>query len=496
MGKRSKIVWIVLLLVFSAGLFLLVRFYANITNPAQLFVNEPTPTLAPTATPNITSTPAPTQSALHTEVPEITPTPTPAPMSEDELTQLADLSFMKDRVNIMVLGIDESDERTGSFRTDTMILVTVDFKSMDVHMISIPRDSFVRIYNKDNLLLDEEWPYNKINAAFSLGGGINKGGFASTLNTVSNLLGGMPVDYYVGFNMNVVKAVVNAMGGVDYDVDVEVSMNGRELHPGYQHLDGQAVLDYCRQRKGSSDHARVDRQQRMLMAIFSQLKSSGQIANIPRIYQAVMDNIHTNLSFEQISALALHAVRMGEDQLKRVIVPGEAKRIYERDCWAIHNEDFAKALSKIYGVEIPLDPAADVNNIDLAMQEHHELLLPELAAAHRALDEADFMLSEYKEYLSKDMIKRIDSAVKELTVGYLREIRTKLEIYTPLLNTCLTEAQLEIYTQSIAYAYVYDGIYELQMPPDADEEEDDEEYSPPEVDSGNDATGGWSSVEP
>ena len=46
------------------------------------------------------------------------------------------------------------------------------------------------------------------------------------------------------------KIIVDAMGGVDYYVDIPVSMNGRTLEIGQQHLDGQAVLDYCRMRKG------------------------------------------------------------------------------------------------------------------------------------------------------------------------------------------------------------------------------------------------------
>ena len=115
----------------------------------------------------------------------------------------------------------------------------------------------------------------------------------------------MKVHHYVAFDMQVVKDVTNAMGGVDYDVDIEVNMNGRTIKPGFQHLDGQAVLDYCRQRKGSSDIARIDRQQRMLIAIFNQMKSTRQIFNIPSIYQAVSSNIDTSLTFEQICSLAL-----------------------------------------------------------------------------------------------------------------------------------------------------------------------------------------------
>ena len=76
---------------------------------------------------------------------------------------MADLSFMKNRVNILVLGIDRSEERleSNSFRSDTIILVTVNFKTGDVDMISFPRDSYVKLYNKNGKLIDPLDPYNK-----------------------------------------------------------------------------------------------------------------------------------------------------------------------------------------------------------------------------------------------------------------------------------------------------------------------------------------------
>ena len=254
-GKTILLILAALLLLLLAAIGI---FYLRINTPAALFT--PDATAAPTPEP-ATPSAAPLQTpGAHSPAPEpaVTPEPTPAPMSEAELESLSDLSFMKNRVNIMVFGIDKSEEReaSGSFRTDTMILVTVNFKTNAVDMISIPRDSYVQLYNKSGELIEPLDPYGKVNSAFSLGGGLKHGGYQSALNTVSALFGGIPVQYYVSVDMNAVKDVVNAMGGVEYDVDIEVTMNGRELHPGLQHLDGQAVLDYCRQRKGSSDVAR------------------------------------------------------------------------------------------------------------------------------------------------------------------------------------------------------------------------------------------------
>ncbi|MCE5235263.1 MAG: LCP family protein [Clostridiaceae bacterium] len=362
-GGAGKAILIALLIVVMGLAAFVIKFVYDINNPASLFGDTGAP---PTAdfTPETSPTLAPTLSPEATATPE--PTPTVDPITA--LTPLADTEFMKNKVNILVLGVDESTEREawGSFRTDTMILVTVNFETNDVNMLSIPRDSLVKLYNEKGELLHAEspFPYAKINSAFSEGGGAQKKGYAYAATTVSMTLGGIPVNYYIGFNMNVVKAVVDAMGGVDYDVDVEVTMNGRKLYPGPQHLNGQNVLDYCRQRKGSSDLARIDRQQRMLMAIVSQLKSTGQIANIPQIYTAVEQNVQTNLSLTQIASLALLGARMDIAQLTRATVPNKPQTVHSLSCVLLENEKLAKLMKKVFGKNIELDPQLDVTYIN------------------------------------------------------------------------------------------------------------------------------------
>ena len=150
------------------ALFFAVKFVADITNPAGLF-----------------DTPSPSPAAVETAEPTLAAGQTPPPATpnpEETLLSQADLEFMKNRVNILVVGIDESTEREnwGSFRTDTMILVSINFDTNDVDMISVPRDSFVKIYTSKGSLVTSEQNVtgmNKINSAFSSGGGSKKNGF-------------------------------------------------------------------------------------------------------------------------------------------------------------------------------------------------------------------------------------------------------------------------------------------------------------------------------
>ena len=437
MTKAGKIVLFSLLALLLFGIGMGIKFYYDVTNPATLFHedNQPTPTPVPT----------PEQ----TLAPNASPTPSPTPDPEAQLLSQADLEFMKNRVNILVLGIDESTERAnwGSFRTDTMILVTIDFATNDVHMISVPRASYVKIANSSgNVIMKNGAPqFAKINSAFPAGGGAQKNGYEYAMGTVSHLLGGIPVHYYLGFNMNVVKEVVNAMGGVDYNVDTEVKMNGRELHPGMQHMDGQAVLDYARQRKGSSDIARVERQQKIIMAIFQQLKSTGQIQNIPQIYQAVEQNIQTNLSFKQITSLALLALQMDSSQLYKHTVEGEFLNMYSVSYWGISTTKLNKLIQDVFGISVSTDSDINVTNIKAQIEANRALIAAELNAAKSAIAQADQILSQYGAWLTEDVKAQLKSVKGQLEDAVDAEDKEQLDAYTPplvqLCNSILTALQ-------------------------------------------------------
>ena len=454
MSKTARIVLIAVAVLLVVGGALVAKFFIDISNPQSLFQEEQ-PTAAPTGMPTETAAPGATA----------TPAPSPTPDPEVLLLSQADLEFMKNRVNILVLGIDESTEREnwGSFRTDTMILCSIDFDTHDVDLISIPRDSYVKICNSSASVrtVDGQPEYGKINSAFSTGGGAQKSGFQYAMGTVKYLFGGIPVDYYIGFNMNVVKQVVDAMGGVDYDVDIEVTMNGRTLHPGMQHLDGQAVLDYSRQRKGSSDIARVDRQQRILFAIFRQLKSTGQIANIPQIYQAVEQNISTNLDFKQISALALLALQMNEDQLGRHTVDGEFLNMDSTSYWGLHTSALKSLIKEVFGVSVSVDEDVNATNVRKIYEESQAVITGDSEAA-KALNTANYILNTFESNLRADAIANMNAAVNQLKAALQGGDEALIDQCTKDLNS-LNSKYLEALEKS--------GLLSTPAPEDAAAEE-------------------------
>jgi LCP family protein required for cell wall assembly len=377
-GKIMRYVRAGFLLLALAGLLLLARtLYVVFADPMQAF-KTPQPALTPVVTP-IPATPAPTPAVTASPgaTAEPTPEPTPAPTPYN-------LEYMNNRVNILLLGYDSSPERTveendvyrdetNDFRSDVLMLLTVDFENKSVHLISVPRDSYAPIYNDKGELYSVRGKW-KINAAFAKGGSEGTRGYKFAMQTVSKLLG-VPIDYYAAVDMDGLKGVVNAMGGVYYDVDLTIHLNGRTLKPGYQKLNGQQVLDYVRARKGiSTDAGRNDRQQRMLFAIFEQLKSKDQLLNFPKVYRSIKKYINTNMNAEQIAAVAAFGAQLTMDDIHRHTIEGEYRSdtpYSSANYYLIANAKLTALIKSIYGIDIETNPRYDIGYVlaDIAAEQ-------------------------------------------------------------------------------------------------------------------------------
>lgn len=402
----KSIIMAVLLVLISISIIKFERFvYITLFDPMSAFK-----TPAPIATPlvgntaddgRIILTPSPTPSAplvTNGDNPSPTAAPTPTPTIEPTPNPtLVGAGIMDNKVNILLLGYDESPERVedeeselfrdeqNDFRSDVLMLLTVNFANKKASLISIPRDSYAPIYNDKGRLYSTRGRW-KINAAFAKGGSQGSRGFLFACNTVEKLLG-VPVDYYAGVDMSGLKGVVNAMGGVYYDVDIPIRLNGRSLKTGYQKLNGQQVLDYCRARKGiSTDAGRNDRQQRILFAIFEQLKTKDQLKNFPKIYKSMRKYIRTNLKLDQILAIAAFSMQLDMEDLSRHTISGE----YNSDTpysnagyYLIDNEKLKALIKELFNTDIEVNPRYDINYVkaDIAA-----------AAAKKDIKSAEYIL--------------------------------------------------------------------------------------------------------
>ncbi|MEH7332820.1 LCP family protein [Neobacillus drentensis] len=204
-----------------------------------------------------------------------------------------------DNISILLIGVDESKSRKKQYgdavRSDALLVATLNKKEKSVKLLSIPRDSYVYIPDKDK--------YDKITHAHAYGGP------KYTIDTVQNLLD-IPIDYYVKVNFYAFIDVVNALDGIDVDVPYAISEKDSEDHhnainlkPGFQTLNGEQALALARTRHKDTDVMRGMRQQEIIKAIFKKALSLGSITKHANMIEAVGDNMQTNMSFNDMKSL-------------------------------------------------------------------------------------------------------------------------------------------------------------------------------------------------
>ena len=224
-------------------------------------------------------------------------------------------AIAKDRVNIMLMGVDERKEDVG--RSDTLMVASLNADQDKVSLLSIPRDTRVKI---------KRHGYDKINAAYAYGGE------ALSQSTVESFLG-INIDHYIIVNTNSFGKMIDAIGGVDIDVDNRMFYedpwddNGGlviDLKPGLQHMDGKTAITYVRYRDEEGDAGRVRRQQKFMRACFDKLSDPSMVMKLPEIVKEARNAVKTDLSISEMVEIA-KTLKMADEStegLKTGIVPG------------------------------------------------------------------------------------------------------------------------------------------------------------------------------
>jgi len=289
---------------------------------------------------------------------------------EQQILDVRD-AFSKDIINIVLFGFDRNlarDEVYATYRADTIMLASINLKDGTAAVVSIPRDTLVPIYKRGG-------GRDKINSAYYYGWRYGGGktdeekyekGMLYQVETVSMALKGVPIHYYVSVDMESVKSIVDAIGGVEYDVPKNIySKSGRLLlEKGKKVLNGAQLLIFVRDRQYSmGDIKRVENQQDIMMELFKQLKSTGNLLRIPKIYAAVADNVKTNLTMEQIMSLAHYGMNtLDAEKISTYVMPTSFKWGRLSESWTksysyliINQKARAKMLYDIWGLEVKPD---------------------------------------------------------------------------------------------------------------------------------------------
>lgn len=238
-----------------------------------------------------------------------------------------------DRVNLVLLGFDRNEARAKKdtlFRPDVILVASIDMRRATVAMVSVPRDSYVKIHGQDI--------YDKINHSYMYGyyrAGANEdpdeAGIRTTVKTVEDFLGGLPLSGYLVVDMDGAAQIIDAVGGVY--IDVKEDMRGGygqgplQIAQGYQLLDGKKVLQYTRNRADylGGERGRTFRQQEVLMALFKKMVSPAGLTKMPLLTKAIKDNIKTDLNLSQLSALGVFGLRVDRQNIISRVFSGQGR---------------------------------------------------------------------------------------------------------------------------------------------------------------------------
>lgn len=276
----------------------------------------------------------------------------------------------RDRVSILAVGVDNS---VGKGLADTIIAVMVWPKTGEIAALSIPRDSWVSVPGMGE---------SKINASHSFGG------LPLTIQTVEALLG-FPFDYYMEVNVPGLTKLVDAMGGVDIDVEKRMNYHDHSQHlnidlqPGLQHLTGEQAVGYARFRHDATgDLGRIERQQKFLRAVVRDLLSPDHVLRLPKVIDAFTNTVTTNMTMRDISSLKRIVEQAGADGIRMAALPAVPDTIHRQSVLVLNPDEVQQTVNRVLwgqGISVVVLNGTDIGGLaaraaDLLKENGYDVL--------------------------------------------------------------------------------------------------------------------------
>ncbi len=261
-------------------------------------------------------------------------------------------------VNILIMGLDEARDVEGAEpgdlvgRTDTMLLTRVDPEEKAVNVMSIPRDTRVEIPG---------YGIEKINQANF------EGGAELAAQTVIHNFDNVQVDRYVRVSTAAFREIVDLVGGIEVMVPKEMKYEDKtqglviDLEPGLQILNGNEAEQFARFRQDSyGDIGRVQRQQVLLKALRKRMTNPTVLPKLPQIVRVLQTHIDTNLTMQELLALAGFGIELDSKDLHMVMLPGRFSdpEEYSASYW-ISDRSASSDLMRTYFDAQPTELVAD-----------------------------------------------------------------------------------------------------------------------------------------
>lgn len=248
------------------------------------------------------------------------------------------------RMNVLLMGVDSNGRGTQRFtgtRSDTMILVSMDPENQKVGMVSIPRDS--------RLKLAGEHGVDKINAAHALGGP------KLSVKTVEENFS-VPIDHYVVIDAAGLKKVFEVLGPIEVVVEKRMHYNDWAgglhvaLEPGVHRLTPVQAEEYVRFRHDPrGDIGRTERQQWFMRALANKFKEPSVILKLPDLFKLASQYVVTDLSAEDMTRIAAFGKDIKPSQISSATLPGHATCIHGGSYWQPDYDGSAVIFNRLAG---------------------------------------------------------------------------------------------------------------------------------------------------
>ena len=252
-------------------------------------------------------------------------------MKEESFGELTGPKLSGDRkedfFTFLVIGRDTG----GGGNTDTVLLAAYDVKNQEMNVMSIPRDTMVNV----------NWDVKKINSVYNFNGGGDEG-IQALYKEVSELVGFVP-DYSVVVEWAAVGELVNAIGGVWYDVprDMDYDDPGQDLHihvkKGYQKLNGEQAMGVVRFREGKNGYAtgdlgRIETQQGFLKALVEQCLQIDKMTKVFEYARIFTEQVTTDLTINNMAWFGQQAIFGGlsSENVNFITMPCSTKSVWSR----------------------------------------------------------------------------------------------------------------------------------------------------------------------
>ncbi len=244
--------------------------------------------------------------------PDATAEPTVSPTEDPNAGAPASLN--ENMYTFLVVGLDQV-----SNSTDTMMVGRIDTENHTIDVVSLPRDTLVNV----------SWSVKKINTLYSADINTGGNGIDGLLDGLKDILG-FQIDCYAVVDLTAFVELVDAIGGVDYNVPVNMNYYDptQDLYinipAGEQHLDGEEALKVVRFRSGyaSADIGRIGTQQDFLKSVASQMLTLGNIPNLPTFIDIFEEYVVTNMSASNLAFFARQFLLCKSEDINFHTLPG------------------------------------------------------------------------------------------------------------------------------------------------------------------------------